>query len=76
MKQVFFFTILLVLLITGCRNPNSGKPKEIIVFHAGSLSVPMKLIAQEYEKQHPGINILLESAGSLVSRICLFRSNL
>jgi len=66
MKQVFLFTILAVLLFSGCRNSNSGKPKEIIIFHAGSLSVPLKLIAQEYEKQNPDINILLESAGSLV----------
>ena len=66
MKQAFLLTIFAVLLFTGCRNSNSGKPNEIIIFHAGSLSVPMKLIAQEYEKQNPEIKILLESAGSLV----------
>ena len=43
----------------------AGK-KELIIFHAGSLSVPVKQIAQEYEKRHPGTKILLESAGSLV----------
>lgn len=40
--------------------------KEIIIFHAGSLSVPLKQIAQQYEKRHPETKILLESAGSLV----------
>jgi len=40
--------------------------KELIIFHAGSLSVPLRQIAQEYEKRNPGIKIFLESAGSLV----------
>jgi molybdate/tungstate transport system substrate-binding protein len=42
------------------------KQKELIIFHAGSLSVPMKQVAQEYEKRNPGTKIYLESAGSLV----------
>jgi len=66
MKQFFLYTIFAAILLTGCFNSNSGKQKEIIIFHAGSLSVPLKLIAQEYEKQHPETKILLESAGSLV----------
>jgi molybdate/tungstate transport system substrate-binding protein len=40
--------------------------KELIIFHAGSLSVPMKRISQEYEKRNPGTKILLESSGSLM----------
>jgi molybdate/tungstate transport system substrate-binding protein len=42
------------------------KNKELIIFHAGSLSVPMKQIAQEYEKRNPDTKIYLESSGSLV----------
>jgi molybdate/tungstate transport system substrate-binding protein len=42
------------------------KNKELIIFHAGSLSVPMKQIAQEYEKRNPDTKIFLESSGSLV----------
>jgi molybdate/tungstate transport system substrate-binding protein len=44
----------------------SSAKKELIVFHAGSLSVPLKQIAQEYEKRNPNIKIYLESAGSLI----------
>ncbi|TAL78702.1 MAG: tungstate ABC transporter substrate-binding protein WtpA [Bacteroidetes bacterium] len=55
-----------LLLLNGCGNSNSIKPKEIIIFHAGSLSVPLKEISQEYEKRNPGTKIFLESAGSLV----------
>jgi molybdate/tungstate transport system substrate-binding protein len=41
--------------------------QSVIIFHAGSLSVPFKKLAEEYRKDHPDIKILLESAGSLVS---------
>jgi molybdate/tungstate transport system substrate-binding protein len=60
------FMILALIFFAGCNNSDSGKKKEIIIFHAGSLSVPFKKIVQEYESKHPGIKIYLESAGSLV----------
>jgi molybdate/tungstate transport system substrate-binding protein len=66
MRKIFILPILLFFLVAGCGNSHSGKSKELIIFHAGSLSVPLKKIAQEYERQHPGIKIYLESAGSLV----------
>lgn len=66
MKQIFLLTIVTVILLSGCRNSNSGKSKEVIIFHAGSLSVPLKYIALEYQIKHPGTKILLESSGSLV----------
>jgi molybdate/tungstate transport system substrate-binding protein len=66
MKQFFLYTVFVAILFTGCRGSNSGKQKDIIIFHAGSLSVPLKAIKRAYEKQHPETKILLESAGSLV----------
>jgi molybdate/tungstate transport system substrate-binding protein len=60
------------MLLTILINPfhsfgqSRDKHKELIIFHAGSLSVPLKQIAQEYEKRNPGTKIYLESAGSLV----------
>lgn len=48
------------------QSQSAMKNKELIIFHAGSLSVPMKQIAQEYEKRNPGTKIFLESSGSLV----------
>jgi molybdate/tungstate transport system substrate-binding protein len=59
--------ILFILVFTGsCQFHPKTKQKEIIIFHAGSLSVPFKMIAQEYEKRHPDIKIFLESSGSIV----------
>jgi molybdate/tungstate transport system substrate-binding protein len=66
MKRIIIFLFLTVILLTACRNTDSGKSGEIIIFHAGSLSVPFKQLKDEYEKRNPGIKILLEPAGSLV----------
>ena len=66
MRQILLLPILAIFLLTGCGNSHSGKSKEIMVFHAGSLSVPFKQLKNEYEKMNPGVKILLEPAGSLV----------
>jgi molybdate/tungstate transport system substrate-binding protein len=63
MKSVFTYIILFLLILASC---NSSKKKEIIIFHAGSLSVPFRELAREFEKANPGVSILLEPAGSLV----------
>ncbi|MCX6261164.1 MAG: tungstate ABC transporter substrate-binding protein WtpA, partial [Bacteroidia bacterium] len=66
MKRLFFLLLMFVLALTGCRNNSPGKQHTIIIFHAGSLSVPFKQLANEYEKRNPGTKILMEPAGSLV----------
>ena len=45
-------------------NPLSG---DLIIFHAGSLSVPLKEVATEFNKIYPNIKIYMESAGSVAS---------
>lgn len=40
---------------------------EIIIFHAGSLSVPFQQIAKAFKIEHPGTSVILESAGSVAS---------
>ncbi len=42
-----------------------GLSGDLIVFHAGSLSVPMAEISKAFKKQHPEVNILMEAAGSV-----------
>jgi len=63
MRRLLFSAITAVILFTGCRNSSD---REIIVFHAGSLAVPLTLLADEYQAANPGTRILLEAAGSLV----------
>ncbi len=63
-RIIFFFVLLFVL--SGCTNSARVKQRELIIFHAGSLSVPFTELKQQYEKQNPGVRVLLEPAGSLV----------
>ena len=55
-------SFLLLLSIIACSTNNK---EQIIVFHAGSLAVPFKQMKEEYEKQNPEVEILLEAAGSV-----------
>ena len=66
MRYLFILYLVVFYLFTGCGSSGSVKQQDIIIFHAGSLSVPFKQLKEKYEKSNPGINILLEPAGSLV----------
>lgn len=37
---------------------------DVVVFHAGSLSVPFQQIAEAFSKEYPGVRVLREAAGS------------
>lgn len=63
MRNILTIAALLLILFSGC---GSAKKKEIIIFHAGSLSVPFRELAKEFEKANPGVTLSLEPAGSLV----------
>jgi len=63
-SPLFIFLILLNFL-SGCSTfSKSDKANKLIIFHAGSLSVPFKEISQEFEKKYPGVTVELEAAGS------------
>jgi molybdate/tungstate transport system substrate-binding protein len=66
MKVIIIIGLTIIFMYIDSLSQSSSRQKEIIIFHAGSLSVPMKQISQEYEKRNPGTKIFLESAGSLV----------
>ena len=44
---------------------NSQLSGDLIIFHAGSLSVPMKEITTAFKKENPEVNIMMEAAGSV-----------
>jgi len=44
---------------------NSGTNGKLIVFHAGSLSVPFRQLARSFEETNPEAEVQLESAGSV-----------
>lgn len=49
----------------GTKGDNSQISGDLIIFHAGSLSMPFKAIADTFMKIHPGINVLAEASGSI-----------
>jgi len=60
--KILFFVFFAFLL--SCTNSNNSDNK-IIIFHAGSLSVPFKKISEEFKKENPGCEVFAESSGSL-----------
>jgi len=63
MRRTLAFMAVSLLLLTGCGGEKSRK--KLIIFHAGSLSVPVKELADAFMKENPGVTILTEAAGSL-----------
>lgn len=63
---------VLMAIFFGCfsvfcfsQQKQGGLSGDLIIFHAGSLSVPMKEIAAEFKTLHPDVRIMLETAGSV-----------
>ncbi len=63
-----FLFLAVTLSLASCKQTDSDsdqtQEQKLIVFHAGSLSVPFKLISKEFEKENPGVKVLLEADGS------------
>ena len=67
-----FLLFLASFLLHACTRTNQTGPEQdtgsltgkLIIFHAGSLSKPVKEICDTFMKIHPGVNILTEAAGS------------
>ena len=60
-KQFLYFLFSVILCSCELSDKNSN---ELIIFHAGSLSVPFQEIAESFKKENPEINIMMEAAGS------------
>ena len=68
-KLIFslLFVPLFLLSATGFSQSGSQLSGNLLIFHAGSLSVPLKEVADEFKKLNPKVNILMEAAGSVAS---------
>jgi molybdate/tungstate transport system substrate-binding protein len=56
--------LVFIILFTGCSNQNNQTDK-LIVFHAGSLSVPVKQINKAFQNLYPEVEIFAEASGSV-----------
>ena len=63
MRRPLALLAVSLLLLGGCGAEKSRK--NLIIFHAGSLSVPVKELADSFMKDNPGVTVLTEAAGSL-----------
>lgn len=55
-----------IFFLFSCNNAqNKAENEQLIIFHAGSLSLPLKQMKAEFQKENPNVEILMESAGSV-----------
>ena len=67
-RFISLVSALFCLLSISHGQPNKNSVSgDLIIFHAGSLSVPMKEIAASFNKVYPNVKVLMESAGSVAS---------
>jgi molybdate/tungstate transport system substrate-binding protein len=66
-KYFLLITAALMSISIFSQKKNDAISGDLIIFHAGSLSVPFKEIATEFNKLYPDVKILMESAGSVAS---------
>jgi molybdate/tungstate transport system substrate-binding protein len=73
MKRYLLSYFLLLIFFTSCVNQiekelNTNKDDSIAgvlsIFHAGSLTVPVKIICDSFKVQYPNVEILTEACGS------------
>ena len=65
-RPVFKYTLLPLMVLMACLLvlPANAPAEEIMIFHAGSLTVPLAAMEKAYEKAHPGVDIKREAGGS------------
>lgn len=63
-KHTFVVTLFLIIQLFSSYANNKSDENELIIFHAGSLTVPFEQIIREFEKANPTVSILKEIAGS------------
>jgi len=61
-----FLAVVATVLAAGCGPVvfDMSEDETLTIFHAGSLTVPMKELVDAFRAKHPEVNILTEAAGS------------
>jgi molybdate/tungstate transport system substrate-binding protein len=68
--QIFILVLVPFALLISCSENKKKSDTDAIngtikILHAGSLSMPMKVIADSFMKQYPNVKVLLEASGSV-----------
>ena len=65
MKKTISIILVVVAALFGCRKTDiHNSNNELIIFHAGSLSVPLREISALFMKDNPDVTVKAEAAGS------------
>lgn len=64
MRKVLFSALFFHLLFAGHLHAADKPAGDVIIFHAGSLSVPLEALEKKFESMYPGVDILREASGS------------
>ena len=66
-SKITFILLVLISLLSFEQKVEKNYPisGELTIFHAGSLSLPMKVAVDSFTRIHPGVTFKLESAGSV-----------
>lgn len=64
MRFLLFSILISFVFLISCKS-NIKQDSTLTIFHAGSLSMPMKAIADSFISENPGVTIRLEAAGSV-----------
>ncbi len=60
-----FYSFVILLVSCSQQKSETQKKQELIIFHAGSVTVPVKEIVSSFNKLHPNITVKTEIAGSV-----------
>ncbi len=62
--KILAIVMALVALVSGC---SKKEAEELVIFHAGSLAIPLKEMSDAFCKNHPCLNIMREASGSVTA---------
>lgn len=65
--SLLLLSLLVVAYSLSAQTTKEKVSGNLIIFHAGSLSVPLKEIGDAFNRQYPEVKLLMESAGSVAS---------
>jgi len=63
-KRAFLSILIAIFLVISVHAATAAAMEKVIIFHAGSLTVPLARIEKDFEAANPGIDILREAGGS------------
>lgn len=61
------FRIIFLIFIISFSACQQTDKETLVIFHAGSLSYPMKSVIEAFHQQYPGIQVVTEAAGSVAT---------